>query len=136
MESVRIRVAEPPAENVDGYYKRIQERFERGIITQHLQFRADAGSNRSERGYQKIAASTCGRIARVLGCSEDRAKVLCQAQRYEEAGFWLEDMLEEYPEIDDVYLMMSDVKFFMEDYDAAMEGYELIIEKDAENEWA
>jgi len=79
MESVRIRVAEPPAENVDGYYKRIQERFERGIITQHLQFRADAGSNRSERGYQKIAASTCGRIARVLGCSEDRAKVLCQA---------------------------------------------------------
>ena len=79
MESVRIRVAEPPAENVSRYYEIMQERFERGIITQHLQFRAEAGSTRSERGYQKIAASTCGRVASVLGCSEDRAKVLCQA---------------------------------------------------------
>lgn len=79
MEYVRIRVAEPPAENVGGYYKRMQERFNRGIITQHLQFRAEAGSTRSERGYQKIAASTCGRIAWVLGCSEARAEVLSHA---------------------------------------------------------
>ena len=66
----------------------------------------------------------------------DYAKVLCQAERYEEAGFWLEDLLEEFPEIDDVYLMMADVNFFMEDYDAAMEGYELIENKDPKNEWA
>ena len=79
MEYVRIRVAEPPAENVSRYYEIMQERFERGIITQHLQFRAEAGSTRSERGYQKIGASTCGRIARALGCSEARTTVLCQA---------------------------------------------------------
>ena len=46
MEYVRIRVAEPPAENVSRYYEIMQERFERGIITQHLQFRAEAGSTR------------------------------------------------------------------------------------------
>ena len=79
MESVRIRVAEPPAENVSRYYEIIQERFSRGIISQHLRFRAEAGSTRSERGYQMIAASTCGRIARALGCSEARTTVLCQA---------------------------------------------------------
>lgn len=79
MEYVRIRVAEPPAENVGGYYKHMQERFNRRIITQHLQFRAEAGSTRSERGYQMIAASTCGQIAQVLDCSEARAEVLSHA---------------------------------------------------------
>lgn len=66
----------------------------------------------------------------------DYAKVLCQAERYDEAGFWLEDLMEEYPEIDDIHLMMADICFFTEDYDAAMEGYELIENKDPKNEWA
>ena len=66
----------------------------------------------------------------------DYAKVLCQAQRYDEAAFWLEELVEEYPEIDDVHLMMADVCFFMEDYDGAMEGYEMIENKDSDNEWA
>ncbi len=79
MESVRLRIAEPPAENVGRYYERMLERFSRRIISQHLQFRAEAGSTRSERGYQMIAVSTCGRIARELGCSEARAEVLCHA---------------------------------------------------------
>ncbi len=66
----------------------------------------------------------------------DYAKVLCQAERYDEAAFWLEDLLEEYPEIDDVHLMMADVCFFMEDYDGAMEKYQMIFDKDPEQEWA
>ncbi len=66
----------------------------------------------------------------------DYAKVLCQAERYDEAGLWLEELLEEYPEIDDVHLMMADVRFFMEDYDGAMEGYEMIAERTPGSEWA
>ena len=66
----------------------------------------------------------------------DYAKVLCQAERYDEAAFWLEDLLEEYPEIDDVHLMMADVCFFMEDYDGAMEKYQMIFDKDPDQEWA
>lgn len=66
----------------------------------------------------------------------DHAKVLCQAERYEEAAFWMEELLEEYPEIDDVHLMMADVRFFMEDYDGAMELYQMIFDKDPEQEWA
>ncbi len=66
----------------------------------------------------------------------DYAKVLCQAERFEEAAFWLDDVVEEYPEIDDVHLMMADVCFFMEDYDGAMEKYQMIFDKAPENEWA
>ncbi len=66
----------------------------------------------------------------------DHAKVLCQAERYEEAAFWMEELLEEYPEIDDVHLMMADVLFFMKDYDGAMEKYQMIFDKDPDQEWA
>ncbi len=66
----------------------------------------------------------------------DYAKVLCQAQRFEEAAFWMEELMEEYPEIEDVHLMMGDVDFFMEKYDEAMSEYLEILEKDPKNEWA
>lgn len=66
----------------------------------------------------------------------DYTKVLCQAERFDEAGFWLEDLMAEYPEIDDVYLMMGDVSFFKNDYDASMDYYVQILEKDPESEWA
>ena len=66
----------------------------------------------------------------------DYTKILCQAERYDEAGFWLEDLMEEYPEIDDVYLMMGDVAFFKADFDASMDYYVQILEKDKNSEWA
>lgn len=66
----------------------------------------------------------------------DYTKVLCQAQRFEEAAFYLEELLEEYPEIDDVHLMNGDVRFFMEDYETAAEEYRLVLDKDPKQEWA
>ena len=66
----------------------------------------------------------------------DYAKILCQAERFEEAAFWLEVLEEEFPEIDDVHLMKGDVHFFMGDYDAAMEKYQMIFDKDPNQEWA
>ena len=66
----------------------------------------------------------------------DYAKILCQAERFEEAAFWLEELEEEFPEIDDVHLMKGDVYFFMGDYDAAMEKYQMIFDKDPDQEWA
>lgn len=66
----------------------------------------------------------------------DYAKVLCQAERYDEASFWLEEVVEEFPEIDDVHLMMGDVMFFMGDYDGAMEKYEMVAEKEDAQDWA
>lgn len=65
----------------------------------------------------------------------DYAKLLCQAQRIDEAALCLEDLLEEYPEIDDAHLMKGDVYFFMEDFRTASEEYELILERDPENQW-
>lgn len=65
----------------------------------------------------------------------DYAKVLCLDQRFEEAAFALEELLEEYPEIDDVHLMNGDVSFFMGDYEAAMAEYELVLEKEPKQEW-
>ena len=66
----------------------------------------------------------------------DHAKVLCLAQRFEEAAFAMEELLEEYPEIDDVHLMNGDICFFLEDYDAAAAEYEHVLEKDKKQEWA
>ena len=65
----------------------------------------------------------------------DYAKVLCQAQRFDEAKFCLEELMEEYPEIDDVFLMNGDVCFFLEEYEEAFACYTQILDKDPKQEW-
>lgn len=59
----------------EGYIKRIREWLEHNVFKE-LATKAENGSTRSESGYQRIAASVCGSIARELGCSEDRAAAL------------------------------------------------------------
>lgn len=68
-----------PPEDMPRYYKRIREYFEMKMPHSALAGKADLGSNRSEKGYQIIAASACGRIARNLGASEDKAEALSLA---------------------------------------------------------
>lgn len=66
----------------------------------------------------------------------DNAKLLCQESRFEEADLYMQELREEYPELDDVHLMSGDVKFFMEDYEAAEAEYDIVLEKDSGQEWA
>lgn len=68
-----------PPDDMPRYYKRIKEYFEMNMPHSALAGKADLGSNRSEKGYQIIAASACGRIARNLGASEDKAEALSLA---------------------------------------------------------
>lgn len=67
--------------------------------------------------------------------SIDYAKLLCQAQRFDEAALCMEELIEEYPEIDDVHLMNGDVLFFKEDFQRAAAEYELVLERDSKNQW-
>lgn len=77
-------------DSIDLYYKRIKHELE-FYVSRNLINKAEAGTNRSEKGYQFIAANVSERIARALGCNEDKAKVLCFAiglyfPRYGHAG--------------------------------------------------
>ena len=59
----------------ESHLKSLAEYLERNL-SRDLGPKAEAGSMRSESGYQRIAASVSGRIARELGCSEYKAKAL------------------------------------------------------------
>ncbi|MBQ3611981.1 MAG: hypothetical protein IJA01_06930 [Firmicutes bacterium] len=76
---IRKRMVEKPLEKMPLYYKRIKEYFDIIMIHSSLAGKADLGSGRSEKGYQRIAASASGRMARALGCSEDKAEALSLA---------------------------------------------------------
>ena len=56
-----------PPEKMPHYYTRIKKYFEMKMPHSALAGKAELGSFRSEKGYQLIAASACGRIARDLG---------------------------------------------------------------------
>ncbi len=60
---------------IESYLERLVEYLERNL-SRDLGPKAEAGSMRSESGYQRIAASVSGRIARELGYSELKAKAL------------------------------------------------------------
>ena len=59
----------------ESHLKSLAEYLERNL-SRDLGPKAEAGSMRSESGYQRIAASVSGRIALELGCSEYKAKAL------------------------------------------------------------
>lgn len=63
---------------IESHMKRTAEYMERKL-TANLGPKAETGSTRSESGYQRIAASVSAKIARELGCSEHKAKVLSMA---------------------------------------------------------
>ena len=76
---IKAKMVNHPPERMPAYYKRIKEYFDIIMIHSPLAGKADLGSNRSEKGYQLIAASASRRMARALGCSEDKAEVLSLA---------------------------------------------------------
>ena len=80
IEEMRKKIIKTyPPEDMPRYYKRIREYFEMKMPHSALAGKADLGSCRSEKGYQIIAASACGRMARALGASEDKAEALSLA---------------------------------------------------------
>ncbi len=72
---IEFQKRESRPEVCEGYFKRIGEYMDRNL-TRELGPKSETGSNRSESGYQRIAASTCGQIAQELGCSEAKARAL------------------------------------------------------------
>lgn len=66
------------SEYEEGHIARVAEYLEHAVSRQ-LIGKAEAGTGRSERGYQLISASTCGSIARAIGGNENKAKVLSMA---------------------------------------------------------
>lgn len=76
---IKKRFVNHPLEDMPRYYKRIKEHFDIVMVHSPLAGKADLGSNRSEKGYQLIAASASRRMARTLGCSEDKAEALSLA---------------------------------------------------------
>lgn len=75
---VEIKKYDIKPEHVDSYYRRLNRTLE-FCVSRHLAGKAEAGTSRSERGYQLIAANTAGRLARVLDCSETKTQNLCMA---------------------------------------------------------
>ncbi|MBQ8893084.1 MAG: hypothetical protein IJ043_01600 [Clostridia bacterium] len=73
MIELEIRKLNPGCD--ESYIARLREWLERNVFKE-LASKAENGSTRSESGYQRIAASVSGQIARELGCSKDRAEAL------------------------------------------------------------
>lgn len=74
-----IRYKEYPQEDLDRYYSRICEFLEMSSFWRNLQYKAEYGSTRSEKGYQMIAKSMVEIIARNLGYHVDKAVALSMA---------------------------------------------------------
>lgn len=72
-----IRLKEYPAETLERYYRRLCEHLEMIMLWRGLQYKAEAGSTRSEKGYQTIAKSIAKSMAHALGCNEYKAEALC-----------------------------------------------------------
>lgn len=76
MIEFEIRKVKP--EDQENHLKRLLLYLELAI-SEDLKHKSEAGTTRSERGYQMIAANTCASIARAIGCNETKAKVLSMA---------------------------------------------------------
>ena len=63
-------------ERLERYYKRVIEYLEMSSFWRNLQYKAEAGTTRSEKGYQMIAKSMVERTARALGYDEGKATAL------------------------------------------------------------
>lgn len=71
-----IRMKEYAPEDMGRYCRRIIEHLEITSGWRNLQFKAEAGSTRSEKGYQMLAASMAERVAKALGICPHEAKVI------------------------------------------------------------
>lgn len=71
-----IRIKEYETDDLPRYYRRLNDHMEMSSMWRNLQVKAEAGSTRSEKGYQMIAKSMAGRIARDLGYNPEKAEVL------------------------------------------------------------
>ncbi len=63
---------------VEGYYKRLKDTLS-NTLSFALKGKSEAGTSRSEYGYQLTAASTSAQLARILGANEDWAETLSMA---------------------------------------------------------
>lgn len=66
----------------------------------------------------------------------DKAKVLCQQERFREAEQLIVELLPEYGDVEEVLLMQGDISFFLGNYEAASESYEQILQNEPESHWA
>lgn len=66
----------------------------------------------------------------------DRAKVLCQEERFEEAKSLIDEVLAQYDGLQDARLMKGDIAFFMEDFEGARREYEWALEQEPASQWA
>ena len=71
-----IRINEYPPERMEQYYRRIIDHLEITSIWRSLAGKAEAGSTRSEKGYQLIALSMASKIADALHLSQAKAMAI------------------------------------------------------------
>jgi len=74
-----VRIYEILPEKRDAYFKSVKENFELCSAFKYILGKAEAGSTRSERGYQLVASTTVEQLARTLGCNVDEAVALSMA---------------------------------------------------------
>lgn len=72
-----IDIKEFGPEIMEKYYVRLNDHIEMSSVWRGLQTKAEAGTTKSEKGYQMIAKSMAGRIARDLGYNSEKAEVIC-----------------------------------------------------------
>lgn len=92
----RIRLIE--GDELDKYYERLCTTLEYAQMWQSLQSKAEVGSDRSEKGYQVIAKSMSGRIARSLGYNGNKAEVIsmCVGSYFPQYGMEGKRIIEKY----------------------------------------
>ncbi len=75
---ITFKLLETKPETHENYFERIVEYMDRNLSS-NLGPKAEHGRNRSERGYQLTAASTCRQLARALGANEAKTEALSLA---------------------------------------------------------
>jgi len=93
-----IRIKEFKSDELNKYYRRITEHIEITTLWRDLQLKSEAGSNKSEKGYQLIALSMAGRIADILGidCYKTKAISMCIGGAFPRHGQEGRDLIAEY----------------------------------------
>lgn len=132
-----IKIKEFEPEVLGKYYKRLNDHMEMSSMWRNLQDKSEAGTTRSEKGYQMIAKSMAGRIARDLGYNSEKAEVIsaCVGAYFPKYGQEGKRLIEQYLSqkdldvdvstlaIDTIEDFISDRLFVASDLDSALREY-------------
>lgn len=110
--------------DLDKYYEKLNIGVSMSKMWNTLQSKAEYGSDRSEKGYQQVAKTMAGNIARGLGANVDIAEILtmCQGSYFPAYGEEGKNVIMQYLKDHGLNITESDLARKYVEYDLAQSG--------------